>query len=267
MREGLAITASFAASAVSNVNAGNYQGRVISARGVSRAQDNHGLITINLTSSATFTGNVRLGDSSYPFIGELHPSGFACFGQERSPSLTITRPDRTSLLLSFGFNLAQRTFTGQVGVFTRMGIQPISTFSGGRKRDPLAAASPLLANLGSYEVKMTQVNPAPGTPNFPTAAESSFTGTLNRSGSFALLGTLSDGTKVTARADLLESGEMVLYNLLPANSGSLNATLNWSENTPGFSAEDGVWFRPVSTEGTFPFGWPDGLIFTLDGAH
>jgi hypothetical protein len=58
---------------------------------------------------------------------------------------------------------------------------------------------------------------------------------------------------------------MALFGLLDAKLGSLAATLIWSDMTPGFIGSDGVWFRPVTNQGLFPFGWPEGLIFTLEG--
>ena len=58
---------------------------------------------------------------------------------------------------------------------------------------------------------------------------------------------------------------MALFDLLDAKAGSLSTTLNWSETTPGFSSIDGVWFKPVTNQGEFPFGWPDGLVFSLEG--
>jgi uncharacterized repeat protein (TIGR01451 family) len=265
MTEGLAIMANFLPTPVSPVNAGNYQGQVVSAIGVTRRQDNHGLISLKLTSAATFSGTLKLGESSHPFTGEVHPGGGARFGKDRAASWVIARAGRASLALSIQFNLSQRTFMGHVGEQTRSTVAAMSAFGGGLRRAALPTNSPLLTNRGMYEVKMTQVSPASGTPGYPVTAEKRLTGTLARSGNFTLVGTLSEGTKVTASADLLESGQMALFDLLDAKSGSLITTLSWSETTPGFSSSGGVWFKPVTNQGVFSFGWPDGLIFSIEG--
>jgi uncharacterized repeat protein (TIGR01451 family) len=265
MSEGLAITANFAATPVSSANAGNYQGLVASAIGVTRREDNHGLISLTLTSAATFSGTLKLGESAHPFTGEVHPGGGARFGKERSASLILPKAGRASLALSIQFNLAQRTFMGHIGEQTRTSVAAMSAFGGGLRRAALPTNSPLLINRGMYKVKMTQVSPAAGTSGYPSVAEKLLTGTLARSGTFTLVGTLSDGTKVTASADLLESGRMALFDLLDAKTGSLATTLVWSETTPGFTSTGGLWFKPVTNQGSFPFGWPDGLIFSLEG--
>jgi hypothetical protein len=141
----------------------------------------------------------------------------------------------------------------------------MSTFSGGRKRNPLPANAALLANQGRYQVRLVQVSPAVGTPGYPVSAVNPLTGILSRSGTFRLVGTLSDGAKVTASADLQESGQMAIFELLDAKLGSLATTLVWSDMAPEFTSSDGVWFRPVTNQGAFPFGWPDGLILSFEG--
>jgi hypothetical protein len=56
-------------------------------------------------------------------------------------------------------------------------------------------------------------------------------------------------------------------DLLECGAGVLGATLNWNEATPGFVATDGQWFKPVLNQGAFPFGWPEGLTFRLEGGR
>jgi hypothetical protein len=90
-------------------------------------------------------------------------------------------------------------------------------------------------------------------------------GTLSKAGVLTLVGTLTDGSKVTASADLLESGRMALHELLDAKAGSLAAALVWSESTPGFMSTSALWFKPVTNAGAFPFGWPEGVVFSLEG--
>jgi uncharacterized repeat protein (TIGR01451 family) len=265
MSEGLAITANFAATPLSPGVSGDYQGLVVASAGLSRRQDNHGLIRLRLSSAANFSGNLMLGETRYPFTGELHPGGEARFGRERAAVLQIPRRGRSSLILAIQFNLSQRTMTGQIDEQMRTSNMAMSTFSGGRKRNPLPANAALLANQGRYQVRLVQVSPAVGTPGYPVSAVNPLTGILSRSGTFRLVGTLSDGAKVTASADLQESGQMAIFELLDAKLGSLATTLVWSDMAPEFTSSDGVWFRPVTNQGAFPFGWPDGLILSFEG--
>jgi hypothetical protein len=265
MSEGLVINANFASSAMSTVNAGIYQGLVVSDVSLPRQQDNHGIISLNLTPASVLSGSLQLGEARHPFSGDLHPDGSARFGKDRSAFLVVPRAGQASLVLSLQFNLTLRTFMGQVGEQTRTGVAPLCAFSGARKRAPLLSTSSLLGNGGKYQVTLTQVNPVAGTSGYPANAESALKGTLSKSGVLTLAGTLADGSKVTASSDLLESSEMVLHNLLAAKAGSLAATLSWSESSPGFSATGGRWFKPVTNQGLFPFGWPEGLTFSIEG--
>ncbi|MES2595030.1 MAG: Calx-beta domain-containing protein [Verrucomicrobiota bacterium] len=265
MSEGLVITANFAGSSISAVNAGTYQGLVVSDISLPRRQDNHGMIILNLVPAAVLSGSLKLGETKHPFTGELHPDGSARFGKDRSTSLIIPRAGRASLVLSLQINLSLRTFMGHVGEQTRTSVAPLCAFRGARKRAPLTSTSLLLRNGGKYQVTFTQVNPVAGAPGYPGSAESVLKGTLSKSGVLTLVGTLTDGSKVTASSDLLESNEMVLHELLDAKAGSLAAALDWSEVTPGFTATGGLWFKPVTNQGLFPFGWPEGLTFSIEG--
>ncbi|GEP41036.1 hypothetical protein BGE01nite_03270 [Brevifollis gellanilyticus] len=265
MSEGLVISANFAGSAVGTANAGAYQGLVVSDAGVPRLQESHGIISLNLTPAALLSGSLQLGEVKYPFAGELHPDGSARFGKERSISLIIPRVGRASLVLSLQINLAMHTLTGHVGEQTRTGVAPLCAFNGARKRALLASNSPLLGNGGKYQVTLTQVNPVAGTLGYPGNAASMLKGTLAKSGVLTLAGILTDGSKVTATCDLLESNQMPFYELLDGKAGSLATVLNWSEATPGFTVTGGLWFKPVTNQGLSPFGWPEGLVFSIEG--
>jgi len=265
MSEGLAITAHFAATPMSAVNAGVYQGLVVSSIGVPRQQSNQGLISLTLTPSALFSGSLVLGEARHVFTGELHPGGGARFGKNRSATLTIPRAGQASLVLSMQFNLALRTLVGSVGEQTRTNVATLSVFSGAQKRAALPTNSPLLGGSGKYQITLAQVNPTAGTAGYPNVAECQLKGTLSRSGVLTVVGTLTDGSKVTASSDLLESGQMPLYEQLDAKAGSLAAWLVWDESPASFTATDGLWFKPVTNQGLFPFGWPDGLVFSIEG--
>jgi uncharacterized repeat protein (TIGR01451 family) len=265
MSEGLAITAHFATTPISKANAGSYFGLVVSGIGVPRTQDNHGLISLTLTPTASFTGTLKFGETSHAFTGFVHPSGGARFGKERADALIIPRAGRASLVLTMQFNLTLRTLMGQVGEQTRTSVAAMSAFSGGRKRATLPTSSPLLSNGGRYQTTLTQVTPEAGTSGYPSTSTSLLVGTLSKAGVLNLVGTLTDGSKVTASADLQESGQMALHELLDAKAGSLATMLGWSESTPGFISTGGLWFKPVTNAGVFPFGWPDGVVFSLEG--
>lgn len=264
--EGLALTAHFAANPVGGAQAGEYQGLVVAAPGIAAEAENHGLITLTLAPAASFSGQLRLGSTSLPFTGSLHSDGHAHFGPGRESFLTIPRPARASLRLSFRLDLPARTFAGRVQVQTRTGEQAMSVFAGAKTRGSLPASSPLLTNNGRYSMTMTQTAPSVGTDGFPTPATATLAGTLTRQGRFTLAGTLTDGTGITTSAALLETGFMPLHTVLAAPAGSLGIELDWDESPVSFSGTEGQWFRPPSPSLDFPFGWPEGIQFSLQSA-
>ncbi len=263
MSEGLSFTAHFATNPIGTAQAGDYQGLVQAAAGVEPMAGNHGLVTMTLAGAGGLSGQLRLGATTLPFIGILHPNGSVRFGSQRSLFLALPQAARPTLQLRLGFDLNARSFTGRVDAETRTGVQAMSTLTGAKTRASLPANSPLLTNDGRYALTMTQTQPTPGTDGFPTASTTTLTGILTRQGRFTLTGTLSDGSRFTATASLLETGFMPLHTLLPADSGSLGILLDWEDTPASVIGTEGKWFRPPNPSRDYPFGWPEGIEFSL----
>ena len=267
MSEDLAFTAHFATNSIGTTQVGDYQGLVQAAAGVEPKAGNHGLVTMTLAGAGGLSGQLRLGAATLPFTGAMHPDGSVRFGSQRSPFLALPQTARRTLRLRLGFDLNARTFTGRVDEETRTGEQALSTLAGAKTRAFLPANSPLLTNQGRYAVTMTQTQPAAGTNGFPTAPTATLAGTLTRQGRFTLTGTLSDGSRFTGTAALLETGFMPLHVLLPTDSGSLGILLEWEESPASVTGTTGRWFRPVAPSSAYPFGWPEGIEFSMESSR
>ena len=105
--------------------------------------------------------------------------------------------------------------------------------------------------------------------DFPQVASTGVI-TVARGGTLTLVGTLSDGTKVTVTAPLSTSLTAPLYAPLYAKpGGSLNALVVLDDSAPSsdLKSEDLIWFRPVTHTGAYPLGWEQGLVLELTGVH
>lgn len=270
MREGLVITATFATSPFAASNTGTYIAHIRHAASTTPQQDRHGQLALTLTPDGAFSGSLRLGQTRHSLRGDFHPDGSARFGRGRETSLALPRPSLTDLRLSLQLDPEARQLTGSLAETGRTGLSPWSEISGARRKPRLPADSVLLQGRGRYRLTQQLTAPPAGTPGFPAAVPSLWNGKLSRAGDFTLAGRLADGTAFTAAAVLDNDLSMSLHVPLKTAAGaSLSAVLLWTQ-TPSDrlrTTAPSLWFRPHTPSPTTPYGWPEGLSFSLREAE
>lgn len=266
MREGLVITASFATSPFAASNTGTYIAHIRHAATATPQHDRHGQLTLTLTPDGAFSGSLRLGQTRHSLRGDFHPDGSARFGPGRETSLALPRPALTDLRLSLQLDPEAHQLTGSLAETGRTGLSPWSEISGARRNPRLPADSVLLQGRGRYRLTQQLTAPPAGTPGFPAAVPSLWTGQLSRAGDFTLAGRLADGSAFTAAAVLNADLTMSLHVPLKTALGtSLSAVLLWTQ-TPSDrlrTTAPSLWFRPLTPHPEVPYGWPEGLEFSL----
>ncbi len=267
MSEGLALTAIFSTNPFNLANAGHYSGLVTSVGSVAKRHENHGFLTLTLTTAGTFTGNLKLGPASFPITGELHPNGQARFGKDRLPALIIPRLNQLSLVFAMTVNPSTRRILGTVGEQGREGLVALSEFALARQHSVLPASSPLLKGKGVYNVTWgAQAQSGLLVTDYPQTA-TSLTGRMTSAGQFTLAGVLGDGSKFTASSSLDEELRLPLCILLHDKAGSLilRSDFNDSGVAGSFQSPVALWFKPVSNFAPYPLGWTEGITFGLTG--
>ena len=264
MREGLAITATFATSPFARDNVGTYTARIQHASGVAPQHENHGLLTFSLSPTGAFTGSVRLGHGRQSISGLFHPSGGARFGPAHDNTLALPRPALPDLRLALQINPATRQLTGSLMAEGRAGASPWSEITGALRTPRLPADSVFMQGRGLYRLTQQLAAPPAGTPGFPAAVPSLWSGQLSRAGDFTLAGRLADGSRFTASAVLNHDLQMPLHVPLKTPGASLSAPLLWTPTpTERLSTDTGLWFHPPTSAPTTPYGWPEGIDFTM----
>ena len=271
MTDGLAITANFAINPYLTGFIGSYDGLVNAAVGVPPRHSNHGQLHLQMTGTGSFTGTLKMDGLSLPLSGVFNSAGAARFGVNRTTTLKLLRLNRPSLLLAMSIHLITRQVTGTLNEDDRMTSQSFSTLVASPSNGALPATSPYLINRGRYAVSIPARSQTNGltSADFPQVASTGVI-TVARGGTLTLVGTLSDGTKVTVTAPLSTSLTAPLYAPLYAKpGGSLNALVVLDDSAPSsdLKSEDLIWFRPVTHTGAYPLGWEQGLVLELTGVH
>jgi uncharacterized repeat protein (TIGR01451 family) len=258
MTEGLAITANFVANPYLTGFSGSYDGLIQSAPAVAPRHANHGLLHLSATANGSFTGTAKINGISLPITGVFNPTGAARFGKSRTSTLKLIQPDQPALILALNMNLTTKQVTGTLSLDDRSGTLAMSTLTAARFGGPLTTAS-----------RYTVTIPARAQSNGLTAADfpqTTSTGiiTVVKAGSLTLVGTLSDGTKLTATARISSALTAPLYApLYTRPGGSFNALITVNSTT--ISSTDLIWFRPITHSSPYPLGWEQGLILELTG--
>jgi hypothetical protein len=96
------------------------------------------------------------------------------------------------------------------------------------------------------------------------------TATVTKAGVVSFVGTLADGTPVTASSTLSQNDEAALYAQLYSKLGFFSglAVFNSSNPETDLTADGVKWMRPfIGTSHYFPYGWPEVLRGELLGAR
>ncbi len=267
--------------------AGNYAGLVRPQAGTSTGLSSEGFFTATLQASGAFSARLIIDGEAFGIIGVFDARGIARFGINRSASLTIQRPAKPSLIVSFTSNFFD-TVTGTVtqsygSSLTLVSIvtADIAWYNGRTTATTVPTA--YLGNAGLSNGAFTVILPAKGLPYQPAgltiADYPQGTGfgtlTLTKAGVFIFAGTLADGTTVTASAPLARhtSAPAITFPLfaqLYSKSGFLSATVtpNSADLDSDLSAASSglLWARPASNSQYYPAGWPEVIVTDFLGA-
>ena len=190
-----------------------------------------GFITINLTTSGTFTGTLQIGLTKWPFTGQFDVTG--------SAAIVVARGKMTPVNLALQLDLSG-------------GLDQIT---GAATAADNSWTSDLNADLSGQFNATTNPCPAAGTytlliPGIPGATQSPAGDgygivKVTTAGKVTLTGVLADGTSVSESGALSKSGQWALYAPLYVGRGCLMGWLAFT-NTP-LSDIDGWagWIRPV----------------------
>ena len=178
--------------------------------------------------------------------------------------MALPRPALTELRLALQINPATRQLTGSLMAEGRAGASPWSEITGALRTPRLPADSVFMQGRGLYRLMQQLAAPPAGTPGFPAAVPSLWSGQLSRAGDFTLAGRLADGSLFTTAAVLNTDLTMPLHFPLKTPGASLSSPLLWTETpTDRLSTDTGLWFHPPTSAPTTPYGWPEGFDFTL----
>jgi len=276
---GLSIVAKFIPNPFTANVVGDFNGLVQHPTPASRSLTSEGFITVNVTNTGAFSGNLLIDGASVGGLrGALNTNGVARFGPARTETLVIPRPGKTSLVVAFTVDLnpaGTKKLTGTVSEQTRAGTTLLSTFSADRASYKTAPALLPLVRQGPYTFVLPSQDQDPGKglnkADYPQG-DGIGSVTLNANGLASFKGNLADGTQFTASALLTDvSGNIDKvpffaqpYALKGAVAG--NVTFDPAQTESDLSSDSVLWFKPVLGGHYYPFGWLEGVTTQLTGA-
>ena len=221
MQSNMVVNANFAPNPFTPL-VGTYQGLIYDTNGP--AHQSSGFFSANLTSAGSFSAKITLAGQKLSLSGQFSAGGVF--------SNNITRkgggsPISVQLTLDLGGNGMTGVFSD--GTFTSQLVAGLTTKSPG----DIAGKYTLLIPGGTNGVAQ------PGGDSYGTIVVSS-------SGAISLKGVLSDGTKVTQKANLLTNGQWPFYAPLYAGHGSIFGWLTFSNGMIDGTVE---WFKPSGSGG------------------
>ena len=196
--------------------AGTYTGLIIATN--APAQSSSGALILVLSKTGTFAGNLTLAGAKTAFRGQFDLTGNA-----------------TNILADVGMIL-------QVDVAGANGQITGAVTGSGFTSEVLAELPDTSQNWQGYYTLV--LSPADATATNVPHGYGYATLTVSRTGSGFFSGTLNDGTKLTARAPVSQSGLWPLYASLYRNTGACVGWVNLATNTAVTAIVD--WFAPAS---------------------
>jgi hypothetical protein len=126
-----------------------------------------------------------------------------------------------------------------------------------------------LENKGKFTVVIPALDqPALANDRFPQG-DGFANVTVTKQGKLSLVGTLADGTPVSASMPLSQGYTAPLFAALYSKKGSFAGllTLDKTEQNSDLSGADFLWLRPAQTTAKhYPQGWPAGVVLDVLGA-
>ncbi len=195
-----------------------------------------GRLVLTTTSSGSYSGSVTLGAKSYPFSGVLDT---AVGTDPHVTAKSVTRPGSTPLSLTFILAPSTRSITGTLSDAT-----PASVGFAGASAMPV----PLTASTGyhTFALPLRDMGDV-GIASIPQGF-SSGSCTVATTGKTSGSIRLADGNTFTFSTALLGAGEIVLYQPLYSNQGSLLGTLHLGAAPDGLISTTGLtWLKKAQS--------------------
>jgi len=274
-QSGLSINANFVNNPFTSDVVGDFNGLIQHPTAASRSLASEGFITVNVTTTGSFSGTLRIDGTSTPLRGALNTSRVARYGATRTETLVIPRPGRSSLVVAFSVDLnpsGPKKLTGTVSQQSRTGTTPLASINADRAS--YRASSPVpSARQGTFNFVLPSQAQTNGLTAIDFPQGDGFGSvTISAAGLASFKGNLADGTAFTASAFLTNvpsgSDTLPFFAQPYANNGAVagNVVIDPSQLDTDLSSPSILWFKPVLGGHYYPFGWLEGVTTTLSGA-
>jgi cyclophilin family peptidyl-prolyl cis-trans isomerase/formylglycine-generating enzyme required for sulfatase activity len=239
-----------------------------------------GRVDVVTTASGACSGTLRLGSAVLPFRGTLAAAVNTAQGATTGGNATfrqdIVRRGAPPVRLDLAWNASTRLVTGTVTEWPGVGTPPaanppaasVASVNGWQLRWT-ATNFPPTSRLGRHNfaldipVELEEVEAIPQGFGFGSAVVAS-------SGAVTATGRLADGSPFTTAAPLGPNGEVLLFQLLYGNTGSLLGTLQIAADTHHAVTGQPTWRKaPRTSDPAYPGGFGtdpgDPLLLTAGG--
>lgn len=266
---------------------GTYTGLATASDAPPPAAPSHateGLVTVKTTAKGAFSGNIVIDGSKLSFKGTIENDGSALFvvGKNKTPTIDLAPKNKPTRTLALTVDLAK---TGNTHKITGTLINKLPAPAGDvtsvidadralytTKKNPVA---PLInPPAGLIEKPYTALFDAlePATVGLPANQFPQGDGfariTVSKAGVAKVVGTLADGTKVSASAPVSLAGKVPFYVALYKKAGSISGVYKFEDLAQtDVDGESLYWFRPADAKSkVYPAGWASGVTTDLIGS-
>lgn len=248
---------------------GVYQGILQTAPGDPRDHSRFGAVRATISRRGALTAKLTLGGRKFTIKGQVGHTGGVQFGKAGTDIAIMKRKGLPGLELTLSLDVVNGTdrLTGTV------------TENGNRFTEMLAERAFYHAKKnavpeelrGRYTAVFAAETPAAqGLPagQFPQGDGIGFVN-VSKSGKTRLVGTLADGSKVSASSSLSKTNVFAFHGLTDKKQGSITGALTFRDvpNTSDLDGADLVWFKPAGSKRVYASGWPGGITVDLIGAQ
>ena len=278
---GLVLTANFIANPFTPAIIGKFNGLILpdtqlpAPNGTATSNDTVGFLTATVTSTGSFSGQVKMAAQVFSISGVFDNTGLARFGTTRTTSLTLVPTSGLpwlEVVLHLDLTGTTSKITGTVTRKERSVITAVSNIDADRAfYSTTNKVSSALA--GTTSKSYTLVFKHRSSQSGLTATEypqgdGYATGTVKTDGTVSFTGMLADNTAVTLSAPLSKNDQWPLFTQLYSLKGAVVGMVKvQSASTTDMDSSAGLlWLRPYQSVQWYPFGWPDSIGLDLIGS-
>jgi len=197
-------------------------------------QETSGSFTLVTTAKRAFTGNLRMGNSRYGLNGILNANGIA--------QVTVKRNGLSPLFVELSINSDARQVAG--------------TVSDGTWTAHLNGDQAIAAGLAPQAGKYTLIIPGDYASSTKPGGDSYATVNVTTAGKVTMIGSLSDGTKITQASSLSREGRWPLYIPLYRGRGQVLSWLTFAPTLTDDLSGEATWIKPaIETANFYPEGF------------